>query len=130
MKYKITPDKQKSNSLKNMAKITLERLDDTDKLKYPANTLDDYYNVIHYLMEALACLKGIKFKGDKAHFELIEYVSNILGFSELERNFLQELRDFRNKISYEGLSIKKEYVERNQGKIKRIITKLKKEIQK
>jgi hypothetical protein len=129
MKHKITPDKQKSKSLKKMAKTTLERLENTDKLKYPANTLDDYYNVIHYLMEALACLNGIKFKGEKAHFELIEYISKILEFSELEKNFLQELRDFRNKISYEGLSIKKEYVERNQKNISKIINKLERKIE-
>ncbi len=36
---KVKPDKQKSESLKKMAGITLERLDNTDMGKYPSNTL-------------------------------------------------------------------------------------------
>lgn len=111
-----------------MGEITLERLETTDKLKFPANTLEDYYNIIHQLMESVLSLEGIKIKGDKAHFELIEYITEKYGFSEPERNFLQELRDFRNKISYEGLAVKKEYVERNQERIFKIINKLKQEI--
>lgn len=130
MKQKITPDKQKAISLRKMADMTLERLETTDKLKFPANTLDDYYNIIHQLMESVLSLEGLKIKGDKTHFELIEHISENHGFSEAERNFLQELRDFRNKISYEGLAIKKEYVERNQERIFRIINKLKQEINK
>ena len=40
---KVKPDKQKSESLKKMAEITLKRLNDTDMEKYPSNTLLDYY---------------------------------------------------------------------------------------
>ena len=56
----VTPDKQKSASLKKMAEITLERLDKTDKEKYPSNTLLDYYDVIHNLLEGFTLMKGIK----------------------------------------------------------------------
>jgi ferredoxin len=58
-----------------MAEITLERLRTTDKEKYPANTLTDYYDTIHKLMEAIALLSGIKTKGEGSHQELIDYVA-------------------------------------------------------
>ena len=39
MKSKIKPDIEKAKSLINMAKITLERLNSLDKLKYPLKYL-------------------------------------------------------------------------------------------
>jgi len=56
---KVYPDKSKSKSLKIMAEITLERLESTDIEKYPTNTLNDYYDVIHKLMEALSLLNHL-----------------------------------------------------------------------
>ena len=50
---KVVPDKQKSESLKEMAGTTIERLHKTDMEKYPSNTLVDYYDAIHKLMEAM-----------------------------------------------------------------------------
>ncbi|MBS3159240.1 hypothetical protein J4436_00460 [Candidatus Woesearchaeota archaeon] len=40
---KTQPDKQKAESLKKMAEITLQRLEEMDLVKYPSNTLNDYY---------------------------------------------------------------------------------------
>ena len=124
MIIKIHPDKQKSSSLKKMAEITLERLNETDIEKYPANTLTDYYDVIHKLMEALGLLNGIKIKGDGAHQELIEYIAKQYAFDEYARQFLQQMRDYRNRISYEGFMIHKNYITLNQEKIKSMIKKL------
>jgi len=61
MIIKIRPDKSKSRSLKIIAEITLERLENTDREKYPTNTLNDYYDSIHKLMEAISMLNGITF---------------------------------------------------------------------
>ena len=74
---KIKPDKQKSESLKKLAEITLERLNKTSIEDYPSNTLLDYYDVIHKLMEALTLNEGVKIKGEGAHQELIDYNSFI-----------------------------------------------------
>jgi hypothetical protein len=60
----ITPDKQKSESLRKMAEITLERLEKTNIEEYPSNTLLDYYDAIHNLMEAITAKNGIKIKGE------------------------------------------------------------------
>ena len=75
MIIKVKPDRQKSESLKRMAEITLQRLDKTDMQLYPSNTLLDYYDIIHKLIEALTLREGIKIKGEGAHQELIDYVT-------------------------------------------------------
>ena len=121
MIIKVKKDKQKSESLKKMAQITLERLERTDMEKYPSNTLLDYYDVIHKLMEALTIKKGIKAKGEGAHQELIEYIAREKIINEQIRQFLQQMREYRNKISYEGFMIHKNYISLNKEKIQNII---------
>ena len=120
----VNPDKQKSASLRKMAKITLERLDKTDIEEYPSNTLLDYYDVVHKLMEAFTLEKGIKIKGEGAHQELIDYVAKQNNFDEQTRQFLQQMRDYRNRISYEGFMINKNYILLNKGRIQNVINKL------
>lgn len=121
---KVKPDKHKSESLKKMAEITLERLEKTDIEKYPSNTLLDYYDVIHKLMEALTLKEGIKIKGEGAHQELIDYISKKYDFGEQMRQFLQQMRDYRNRISYEGFMMHKNYIMLNKERIINILKKL------
>ena len=124
MIIQIQPDTQKAKSLVTMAKITLERLKNTNMEKYPTNTLTDYYDVIHKLLEAITIKGGIKIKGEGAHKELIEYVSKQLQFEEHIRQFLQQMRDYRNRISYEGFMIQANYVTHHKDKINDIIQTL------
>ncbi len=121
---KVKPDKQKSESLRKMAEITLERLGNTDMEKYPSNTLSDYYDVVHKLIEAITVREGVKVKGEGAHQELIDYVAKQKKIDEQMRQFLQQMRDYRNRISYEGFMIKKNYINLNKEIIKRIINQL------
>lgn len=121
---KIAPDKQKSDALKIMAEITLERLKGTELTKYPSNTLNDYYDVIHKLMEAITIKAGLKFRGEGAHQELIDYVSKMYDLGEPMRVFLQEMRDYRNRVAYEGFMVSKNYVIVHEEKIKEIIVTL------
>ncbi len=107
-----------------MAKVTLERLDDTQIFKYPGNTLIDYYNIIHLLMEAEAIEEGVKFKGEGAHVELIDHVAQ-KNFPNY-RIFLQGMREYRNKVSYEGFNVKESWIRNNDRKIRDIIVKLEK----
>ena len=93
---KITPDLQKAASLRKMAEITLERLEKTDVLAYPSNSLVDLYDVIHKLMDAMALQEGIKTKGEGAHQELIDYIASIKKIDEQTRQFLQQMRDYGN----------------------------------
>ena len=118
---KIKPDTQKSESLKKMAEITLERLDDTNMRKYPSNTLVDYYDIFHKLIEALTLREGIKVKGEGVHQELIDYIAQQKKIDEQMRQFLQQMRNYRNRISYEGFMIHENYINLNKEIIERII---------
>lgn len=125
MIIKIKPDKQKSESLRKMAEITLERLDKTNMEEYPSNTLLDYYDVIHKLMESQTLKEGIKIKGEGAHQELIDYILRGHRFAEQTRQFLQQMREFRNRVSYEGFMVNKNFIAVNKEKIEEVIKKLK-----
>ncbi len=121
MRLEIQPDKQKAKSLKRMAGITLERVSETDINKYPSNVLVDYYDIIHKLLEAITLLEGTKVKGEGAHEELIEYVAKSYSLDEQARQLVQQMRDYRNRNSYEGFMINKNYVFLNEKKIKELI---------
>jgi len=120
----VQKDLQKATSLKKAAERSLERLNLTNKEKFPEDTLTDYYDIIHKLLEAITLSEGIKFKGEDAHQELIDYVINTNKSGEKIRIFLQQMRDFRNRISYEGLTINENYVKTNSNLINEIISKL------
>ncbi|MFW6312086.1 MAG: hypothetical protein ACOC1K_07620, partial [Nanoarchaeota archaeon] len=124
MKIKKSPDKEKAKSLFRMAETTLKRLNKMDKKQFPSNTLIDYYDIIHQLMEGLTSIEGVKIKGKGAHYELIKYICSKYGFSESTEDFLQQIRKFRNRISYEGFFINKDFIERNSSKFQKIINKL------
>ena len=117
----VAPDIQKSMALRKSAKITLDRLNTTDKEAYPSNTLLDYYDAIHNLLEAISLRDGIKTRGEGAHQELIDYVSKKHALSEQTRQFLQQMREYRNRISYEGFTIHRNYIALNEEKIQEII---------
>ena len=117
----IQPDKQKSQALKIMAEVTLERTNETDVSKYPSNILVDYYDIIHKLLEAITIREGIKIKGEGAHEELIDYVAKNHGLDGQTRQLMQQMRDYRNRISYEGLMISKNYVLLNEKNIRELI---------
>jgi len=124
MKIKKSPDKEKAKSLLEMAKITLNRLSKMDKKAFPSNTVLDYYNILHNLMEALSSIKGIKIKGKGAHYELIKHIYSEYGLDRSSEEFLQQLRELRNRISYEGFFIDKSFIERNDPRIENIINNL------
>jgi hypothetical protein len=107
-----------------MAETTLQRVYESDSERYPSNTLTDYYDIIHKLMEALALIKGVKIKGEGAHQELIDYVAQVYRLSEQRRLMVQQMRDYRNRIAYEGFIIHKNYIRLNRGKIRDVIKML------
>jgi len=120
---KISPDKQKSQALVKMAQITLDRLSETNTQKYPTNTLTDYYDIAHKLMEAILLKDGFKTSGEGAHKELIDFISEQHDLSEQNKIFLQQIRSYRNRTSYEGFCINKNYIIKNEIKIQEIIEK-------
>lgn len=92
--------------------------------EYPSNTLIDFYDIIHNLMEAITLKEGVKAKSDGAHQELIDYIASKYSLGEQNRRFLQEMRDNRNRIYYEGFIVSKSYIINNKEKILEIINRL------
>ena len=72
-------------------------------------------------MEALTSIKGVKIKGEGAHQILIDYIYKKYNLSEAQRRFLQQMREYRNRVSYEGFYVKNTYIKNNEIKIERII---------
>ncbi|MFH1590292.1 MAG: hypothetical protein ABIC95_00025 [archaeon] len=107
-----------------MAKTSLRRLDELPAEKYPSNTLTDYYDITHKLLEAVSLNRGIKTSGEGAHKELIDWVTKESGLGEGVRQSLQKLREYRNRIAYEGFMVKSDYIIRNKKKMREIISSL------
>jgi len=120
-----TPDKEKAKSLKKMSDEILRRVDDTDREKFATQVVEDYYDVIHNLLEAIAISMGKKVKGRGAHAQLISLICDEFGIEESREEFMQSMRKYRNRISYEGFFIDDNYLERNEEKIREIIKELK-----
>lgn len=124
MKVIIRPDMAKAKSLRETSIITLSRLKETDIEKYPSNTLKDYYDIIKGLLEALLYIEGVKMKGESAHYETIQYACERYKLGESTRVFLQEMRDYRNRFSYEGFSVQGSYIRLNKKRMDDIVQKL------
>lgn len=124
MKIRAGKDTGKAIALKSTAVTTLQRLRETNRAKYPTNTLKDYYDILKALMEALNALEGVKFKDEAAHYETIEYICKRYALSEPARELLQQVRDYRNRTSYEGFHVKSSYIKQNMKSIEKIIRKL------
>jgi hypothetical protein len=130
MKITTQPDLQKAQALIQMAQISYKRLQETNKEEYPSNSISDYYDIIHKLMEAVAAKKGIKFKEQGAHQQLINYLKEENIINEQTRILIQELREQRNRIQYEGYNIHKNYLIQQEQQLESTIDSLRKEITK
>ena len=64
---KVSRDKSKASSLVAMSVEIIERIETTDKERFPSQVVRDYYDVVHQLFEALASLEGLKFDGQGSH---------------------------------------------------------------
>lgn len=123
---KITVDKEKVESILRMTEINLERIKETNKEKYTSNILKDYYDVLREFMAIILLLDGFKTIGEGAHKTLIDYIE--VKYKELNQKdiiFLNELRILRNKITYDGYFIEKEYLDRRWKDLEEINNKLK-----
>lgn len=127
---KVNPDPEKAKSLVKMSKKIKNRIDETNLEKYPSQVMKDYYEILKQLMEAIASLDGVKTKGKGAHKRLIDWIAKKYNLPERDRQFLQQIRVYRNRISYEGLSIDVGYLKRNKGKLEGFIRKFREIVKK
>lgn len=122
---KITPDKEKAKAMLKMTNKIELRIKHTEIEKFPSQVLTDYYDILHNLMEGISSADGFKSEGKGAHKKLIQWTASEYDLSESERRFLDQVRKYRNRISYEGFTIDSSYIKRNEEKLEEIIEKLK-----
>lgn len=128
---RVTPNKEKAQSILKMVETTLEMIKLIDKIKFPSNITKEYYEVIRELISIILLLDGYKTAGEGAHKKQIEYLeANYKEFNKAEIILIDDLRVTRNKIAYDGFFVKESYVERKMADINRIIEKLKELISK
>lgn len=115
----VQVDKEKIESIKRMCSIRQKiipqiKLDD-DTASVIAT---DYYEIIKELLVALM-LKN-KMKSDN-HECLIAFFKHKFPKYEYEVNTIYQLKEVRNRVSYDGVFVKKEYVLMNQLEFENII---------
>lgn len=128
---KITPNREKAQSILKMVDTTIEMIKVLDMAKFSSNVTKEYYDVIRELISVVLLLDGYKTYGEGAHKKLVEYIqSNYKEINEYEISLVDDLRITRNKIAYDGFFVDKDYIKRKIKDINVIIDKLKDIIQK
>jgi hypothetical protein len=123
---KITPDKEKAKSMLRMVETTEKMIETLDTERFASNITKEYYEVIRELISILLLLDGYKVYGEGSHKSLIEYLEDkYKQFLRQEIEFIDDLRNIRNRISYDGFFVQKGYLIKKTESIKRIIATLK-----
>jgi len=83
------------------------------------------YDIIMELIRAKMLLDGYNASGQGAHEAEVSYM-RVLGFDEIEVQFADQMRFFRNGMLYYGTVLDKEYAEKTITFMKKIYAKLRK----
>tara|TARA_Y100000310_G_C20580410_1_gene762689 strand:- start:191 stop:592 length:402 start_codon:yes stop_codon:yes gene_type:complete len=125
MIIKITPDKEKAESILRMCEHRETTMKHIRGVGFPTIIAENYYEIIKELITALLLIEGIKTIGEYAHKELIQKLLEYDAFKIDEIKIIDDLRIRRNKSSYEGKPFEKIYLENHEEQLIEIITKLK-----
>lgn len=124
---RIKPDYEKIKSMKKICNI---RLRIARKIRVDKETASiiaaDYYEVIKELLTALLLKYGLK---SDNHECLISFFKNKYPKYQYEIQTIHQLKNIRNRVSYEGIFVKKEYIKTNKLEFEHIIDLLNKLIE-
>lgn len=125
---KQSPDTRRAENLRKQSARTYDFLIDIIKngiTNENANSIITIcYDVLLESIRARMLEKGYNSSGAGAHEAEISYLK-LLNFSDIEIHFADQLRFFRNRITYYGKELDKEYAEKVVEFTKRIYPKLK-----
>jgi uncharacterized protein (UPF0332 family) len=120
----VQPDRERINSIIKMCRV---RLRVTEEVKLDDQTASiiatDYYEIIKELLTALLLKHGLK---SDNHECLIAFFKNRYPQYEYETSAIHQLKDVRNRVSYEGIFVQKSYIEMNRLEFRHIIELLEK----
>ena len=123
---RITPNKARAASILRMVEPTLEMISTLDANRFPSHIVREYYEALRELISIRLLLDGYIVKGEGAHKHMIHYLGekNLLPLED--RKLIDELREIRNHISYDGFFVEAAYLQRKRLPILDVVTKLKK----
>ena len=119
------PDEERSNQMLMMANLRLKFWDKKVADEFIVLKVEAYYDIIKELLFAHLYKNGYNCTN---HLCLIAYLKEKIKDFDFETQKIDELRKVRNEINYRGLTIKKDYLERNELEFKNIIKRLKEEL--
>jgi len=124
----IEVDYEKIKSLLKMSEVRAGFL---KKQKYDDKTCsiitEGYYEIIKELLVALLLKNGLK---SENHECLISFFKMKYTQYEYESLMIYQLKNIRNRISYDGMFVEKDYLDKNKLEFEHIIEILKKLIEK
>ena len=126
---RILPNKSRANFLIDESQNSLQGLKEIiEKIgindRNSNSVIKDCYDIMMELIRAKLLIEGYNSSGSYAHEAEVSYMK-ILGFTENDVAFMNELRFFRNGITYYGKILDKEYAVKVFDFLKRIYPKLK-----
>lgn len=122
---KTVPDEERANQMLQMANLRLKFWDKKISDEFVVLKVEAYYDIIKELIFAHLYKKGYNCTN---HLCLIAYLEEKMKDFDFEIQKIDELRRVRNDINYRGLTIQKDYLERNELEFKNIIKQLKEEL--
>ncbi|MEK6974551.1 MAG: hypothetical protein AABW41_04930 [Nanoarchaeota archaeon] len=122
-------DKPRAQFLLKESEVSLEGLKERIKIigindKNANSIIKDCYDIIMEIIMAKLLLEGYSSSGSYAHEAEISYLKR-LKFPDSEISFMNELKYFRNSVTYYGKILDKEYAEKVFDFLGKIIEKLK-----
>ncbi|GBE19879.1 MAG TPA: hypothetical protein ENG87_05280 [Candidatus Pacearchaeota archaeon] len=127
---KSSQNKPRAEFLIKESEVSMEGLKERIEIigindKNANSIIKDCYDIMMEIIRAKLLLEGYNSSGSYAHEAEISYLKK-LGFPEGEISFLNELRYFRNSVTYYGKILNKEYAEKVTAFLRKIHPKLKK----
>lgn len=123
---KIEPNKEKIKSIIKMCDIRLKMLNNADLDNETASVIAaDYYEIIKELLVALLIKNGLK---SDNHECLISFFKEKFPNLDYETNIIHNLKNVRNRTTYDGVFVKKDYINSNKLEFEHIIKLLKKSL--
>jgi len=125
---KVEPDMERAKSIVRSAEFRLKRAKNTKVNDETVSLIvEDYYEVIKELLTAYLLTKGLR---SKNHQCLISFFYKINPDFEKEAYLIQQMSFFRNRLTYYGEFIPKEFYEENRREFDKVIVIVKKLINK
>ena len=116
---RVEPDMDKVISMQRMCNVRLRVTKDITLDEETASIIaTDYYEVIKELLVALLLRNGLK---SENHECLIAFFKHTFPQYEYESSVIHGLKEVRNRVSYDGIFVKKDYIVANRLEFEHII---------